>query len=129
MKLFSALAVFAAGIALAACSEIPEDAAELGVDFTFQERHRCSETSPAIRVSGAPESTVGYRVKLVDLDVPSFNHGGGEVSQSSGRIRPGALESYIGPCPPIGTHTYEFRVSALDADGRIVGYGTATQEF
>ena len=59
------------------------------------------------------------------------NHGGGTVAyDGSGVIPAGALKSgYNGPCPPSGSHRYEFTVKAVYAAGVIVGQGKQTQSF
>ena len=126
MLKFTKLIVLA-GVAslVSACSDLPE----MGVSFQFQEKHRCSSLSPAITLSDVPEGTQRYRVKLTDRDVPSFDHGGGTVSANGNVIPEGALSSYTGPCPPSGSHTYQFRVLALDADGKAIAVGTSQQRF
>lgn len=110
-------------------SSVPDDAASLNVSFQFTEEHRCSAQSPQITVSGAPTETAQYTVRLRDHQAPAFNHGGGTVAASGDVIPAGALRSYTGPCPPSGQHTYEITVNALDAGGKIVGRGSATQRF
>jgi phosphatidylethanolamine-binding protein (PEBP) family uncharacterized protein len=87
---------------------------------------RCTRVSPEIHVSGTPTGTVIYRFKLKDLDVPTWNHGGGDVkADPSGVIPAGAIHGgYNGPCPPEGTHTYLFSVEALDASGAVLAVGS-----
>ena len=101
------------------------------VDFTWKEEHRCSSKSPEIHVNGVPEGTKLFKVKLVDLDVPFWSHGGGTYNNdSTGVIAEGALTNgYNGPCPPGGSHRYEFTVEAIDEDGNIIGAGKKMKMF
>ena len=112
--------------------EIPKDAAEMTVDFSWQGIDACTHDSPEIRVSGIPEGTADLRVRLKSISVPAWNHGGGKVAHDgSGVIAAGALKlGYNGPCPPPKQrHKYEFSVMAVDADGVIIGFGKARQYF
>ena len=48
----------------------------------------------------------------------------------SGVIPAGALKNgYNGPCPPSGSHRYEFTVQAVDAAGVVVGSGKKALSF
>lgn len=103
------------------------DAVTLQVEYRWTAAHKCSSTSPEIRLTGVPPATKQLRVTLTDLDVPSYNHGGGRVKYEGSNIIPaGALKSYVGPCPPSGTHKYSIKVDALDASGIILGTGSKT---
>jgi len=67
---------------------------------------------------------------LVDLNVPSFSHGGGQVPYGGSGNVPAGSFNYRGPCPPMGsTHRYEFTVNALDGGGRIIARGRSTRPF
>ena len=114
-----------------ASAQISPDAVELSVDFAWQASDRCSSQSPAIRVQNIPAATKTLQVKLKDRDVPNWNHGGGTVAyDGSGLIPAGALKNgYNGPCPPSGSHSYQFMVKAIDAAGVIVGTGQQTRNF
>jgi len=108
-----------------------QDVRSLDINFTFEEQHRCSSTSPEIRVAAVPEGTKSFQVKLVDLDVTFWNHGGGTVeNDGSGVIPEGSLKSdYNGPCPPSGSHSYEFTVNALDDSRQVLATGKRMQKF
>ncbi len=111
--------------------KIPGDAAEMTVEFSWEGIEACTHDSPEIRVSPVPEGTADLRVKLKDISLPAWNHGGGKVRHDgSGVIPAGALKlGYNGPCPTSGRHEYEFSVMAVDADGAIIGFGKARQPF
>ncbi|MBJ3774748.1 YbhB/YbcL family Raf kinase inhibitor-like protein [Acuticoccus mangrovi] len=83
--------------------------------------------SPAFRVTGLPPGTKSVVFKLVDLDVPRYNHGGGTVTMTrSGTVPPGAFR-YQSPCPPGGRHTYEWRATAkAGPNGRGATLGTTS---
>ncbi len=59
---------------------------------------------PRITVSGIPTGTKYLTVELKDLDVPSWDHGGGKVVYKGSSIIPaGSLKNgYHGHCPPSG---------------------------
>jgi len=120
-------------VLLTGCAGAPvsPNAVVLGVDFRWQPADRCATRSPEIRVTNLPAATQLLRVRLKDLDVPAWNHGGGEVAYNgSGIIPAGALRSgYNGPCPPSGTHRYQFAVQALDAQGVVIGSGKQMHPF
>lgn len=112
--------------------EIPKDAAEMVVTFSWEGIAACAHDSPEIRVADIPEGSAELQVKLTDLSLPDWNHGGGSVTpDGSGIIPAGALDAgYNGPCPPPGTrHKYEFSVMAMDDQGVIIGFGRSRQKF
>ena len=125
------LSIFSIAGCLPSGGLVPEDAAELIVTFSWEGTNACSRQSPEIRVANLPPDAAELKVRLKDLDVPNWNHGGGTLDHDgSGIIPAGALTSgYNGPCPPGGRHRYEFSVKALDADGSIVGFGKAMRSF
>ena len=112
-------------------TNVDPNAAQLTVDFSWKDVKSGSTVSPAIKVSGFPAETKYFTVKLADLDVPAFNHGGGKVeNDGTGIIAAGALkDDYKGPNPPSGSHRYEFTVQAVNAEGTIIGIGKSTKKF
>ena len=133
MKRLRLLLMVGSVMLLVGCASAPvsPNAVELGVDFAWQPSDRCSGRSPEIRVTNIPAATKTLSVKLKDRDVPNWNHGGGNVPyDGSGVIPAGALKNgYNGPCPPSGSHRYEFTVQAFDAAGTVVGTGRQTHPF
>jgi phosphatidylethanolamine-binding protein (PEBP) family uncharacterized protein len=122
-------------IAVCACNSprVTDNATTLPIAFEWTEKSGCSNISPSITVTNIPQETKYLRVIMVDLDMPAYNHGGGEVYYNGSAttiIKEGALESYAGPCPPIGTHSYEITVQALSADKKLIlGHGKAVRKF
>lgn len=68
--------------------------------------------SPPFILRDVPPGTTEIRFKLVDLDVPQYNHGGGKVRVGQSGQLPPNLFRYKSPCPPNGSHTYEWRAEA-----------------
>jgi phosphatidylethanolamine-binding protein (PEBP) family uncharacterized protein len=112
-------------------AEVAPDAAELGVAFSWAGVKKCSKISPELQVVGIPDGAVTLAVTLKDLDVPRWNHGGGRVPHDgSGIVPAGALTNgYNGPCPPSGSHRYQFTVRALNREGVVVGMGKSMATY
>ncbi len=133
-ELFRGAAVCCIALACSACLG-PKNAAvvqDMGVKFEWAGSGcALSSPNPELRLSNVPQGTAFLKVTMTDLDVPTFNHGGGTVAyDGSGVVPAGALKAYSGPCPPSGSHTYEFRVVALDAQKEfILGKGTAAKRY
>ena len=104
----------------------------MNVSFSFDTTGcALNSPSPEIKIENVPDGTAFFQVSMVDLDVRSFNHGGGTAENAGdGIIKKGALKGYKGPCPPSGTHTYEFTVKALNGDkSLLLGEGKARSAY
>ncbi len=94
---------------------------------------KCSGTpvaspSPAFTHANVPKGTATLEFRMVDLDAPHFNHGGGRVGYAgSSKIAPGAFQ-FIGPCPP-STHRYEWTVTAFNARGVRLAFARAVETY
>jgi len=78
-------------------------------------------SNPRFTLKDVPAGTKYIRFKLVDRDVPGYNHGGGVVAYAGQPvIAPGAFK-YKSPCPPSGRHTYVWTATAQSrkSGGRI----------
>ncbi|MFO0989979.1 MAG: YbhB/YbcL family Raf kinase inhibitor-like protein [Alphaproteobacteria bacterium] len=103
--------------------------ASLTVDFSWSGIAACGTKPPAFKIGGIPAATKKLRFAMKDLDKPGFDHGGGTIDYAGGaEIAAGAF-FYTGPCPPGGTHRYQWTVQALDAAGRVIAAGQATKPF
>ena len=92
----------------------------------------CPQASPAFSLRGVPKGTAKINLTMMDLDVPSFQHGGGDVAYSGQNSIPcGALSkaTYSGPNPPSGSHTYRWTIKALNAGGGVLAQTTAQRRF
>ena len=109
----------------------------LNVDFKWMLKHQCSKSSPELKVENIPKGTVEMRIQMIDLDMRTFNHGGGNLKNEAEfpttfTIAEGALQSYTGPCPPNFSsfgHDYEFFVVAVDKQNNEVGKGSKKKTF
>lgn len=137
MNILKICAVLVAAIGLAACqskgsgggtSSQLTAAKPLQVDFSWAGVEACSSAPPAFTVQGAPDGTVTLRFKMKDLDVPTYNHGGGSVPYTAPQVPAGAFR-YKGPCPPSGSHRYQWTVEAVNGEGQVIARGTATKSF
>ncbi len=95
---------------------------------------RAEDVSPPLLWQGVPAGTVELAVVVRDVDAEGFVHwaiaglppdlaGLAEGTPPAGAVeaandfgRPG----WAGPCPPAGTHTYEFRIYALSQPSGVV---------
>ena len=132
MKAISILTIILGALILAGCQTVKEaeNISTLGVEFSWAGVKACSGTPPAFTISNVPDATDTLVFKMVDMDVPGYNHGGGTVKYTgSGEIPEGAFY-YQGSCPPSGSHRYRFTVKAINAAGdTILGKGEQTHEF
>jgi hypothetical protein len=90
------------------------------------------DTSPPLEWTGAPDGTVTLALVMTDRDAGGFVHwvffnvnasasGGIPTGFSASPDGPAqgknsfGKDGYGGPCPPSGTHHYDFRLLALDS--------------
>lgn len=112
----------AAGCATVDTSKLPR----MGVDFAFDQKHKCQGVSPEIRLANVPAGVTSYEVRMTDLDVPSFHHWAQTIPSAGPAIKEGSGSGYFGPCPPSGTHRYQIEVTARDGQKQPVAYGEKT---
>ena len=107
------------GLATALLAAAPA-AAEMTLGFKWGNIPLCTTgrpntvANPDFVLKGVPVGTNRIVLKLKDLDVPGYNHGGGTVKvqmSGSGKIPSGTFK-YKSPCPPSGKHTYEWTATA-----------------
>lgn len=101
----------------------------MGLSFSWAGVPACGSNSPAFSLSGVPKGTSKLSFNMVDLNVPSYQHGGGSVAYQGNSRIPAGRFSYKGPCPPSGQHTYRWTVEALDASGKVLASGSASRPF
>lgn len=116
-------------IAALAIAGIASPAFPMSMSFKWGQTKKCFDSkSPPITVRSVPEGTKKLRFKMVDLNKPTFNHGGGTVTwKGNGNLPYGAFR-YKGPCPP-SPHTYEISVKALGSGNKVLGSAKARQRF
>ena len=107
------------------------------IDFTFMRSHKCSSTSPALKIENIPRGTTEISIKMTDLDMRSYDHGGGYLENKGGiaevvNLPEGALQNYRGPCPPNFSsfgHDYEFSVKAYGKERELLGEAKKSATF
>ncbi|WJI64498.1 phospholipid-binding protein [Mesorhizobium sp. C416B] len=104
-------------------------ASGLGVSFEWGPTKKCFDPkSPPIALSGVPQGTTKLQITMTDSS-SAYNHGGGTVAyKGQTALQYGAFR-YKGPCPDSGTHFYNISVKALDASGKVLATGSASQPF
>lgn len=105
-------------LAAALCLGATAASADFEISFNWDGLALCTTGrpntvgSPPFVLRDVPEGTTEIRFRLVDLDVPQYNHGGGRVRVGQSGQLPADLFRYKSPCPPNGAHTYEWRAEA-----------------
>jgi phosphatidylethanolamine-binding protein (PEBP) family uncharacterized protein len=121
-------------IAMLTLAPISASAFEIG--FSWEGLKLCTSgnpgtvPSPAFTVKDVPEGTTFIRFKLVDRDVPEFNHGGGVVAYDGGDVIAAGQFKYKQPCPPDGAHRYEWTATAqTKKNGGKLGVAKAARPY
>ncbi|MDJ0613969.1 MAG: phospholipid-binding protein [Rhizobiaceae bacterium] len=123
----------ATGIALLMVA--PTSAQAFSLSFTWGNLKLCTSgrpnrvANPNFKLSGVPEGTTKIKFKMVDRNVPKYNHGGGSVKYTGQKtIAPGAFK-YKSPCPPDGRHTYEWTATAIGKGGKKLGTAKSSKKY
>jgi len=86
--------------------------------------------NPVFVLKDVPAGTNYIRFKLVDRDVPGYNHGGGVVKYNGQTVIERGAFKYKSPCPPNGRHTYEWRATAQKRkNGGKLGLAKAARKY
>jgi len=109
---------------------------KIKVEIEWKLKHKCSNTSPEIKLSNIPSNTSELSIVLIDQDMRSWDHGGGYIKTEGNVteliIAEGTFKNYNGPCPPNFSsfgHDYEFRVRAKDNQLKLIGEGSIVKTF
>ena len=90
------------------------------IGFDWSGLRRCTSGrpnvvgNPAFTLANVPAGTKWIYFKLTDLDVPTYNHGGGWIAYNGESVTKAGVFRYNSPCPPNGTHIYEWQATATD---------------
>jgi phosphatidylethanolamine-binding protein (PEBP) family uncharacterized protein len=123
-------AVTAALTTIAAIDVACSEAIAMSLSFSWTGVARCSSSPPAFTLSDVPPGTRRLTFSMVDLNLPSYRHGGGTISYQGGSQIAAASFSYKGPCPPERQrHNYRWTVKALDAGGKTLATANAASPF
>ena len=76
--------------------------------------------TPIFEFKGLPDGVTKLTFRMIDKNVPTYNHGGGKINNYDGSsvIEPGAFK-YKSPCPPNGKHTYEWVIKAYEGNKKV----------
>ncbi len=103
---------------LLAASLLPQSAAAFSFTFDWNGLKLCTSgkpnrvKSPVFVLKDVPDGTKYIRFILKDRDASNYKHGGGVVTYKGGdTVKSGAFK-YKSPCPPSGSHTYEWTAVA-----------------
>ncbi len=110
--------------------------ADMTLDFKWGNIPLCTSGnpntvgSPEFTLTGVPAGTNRIDFTLKDLDVPSYNHGGGKVKAevSGSATLPGGIFKYKSPCPPSGSHRYQWKAVAKNGS-KTLGTATAMRNY
>lgn len=92
-------------------------AGDFKISFNWNDLRLCTSGRPNIvgnpvfTLSDVPDGTKWLYFGLTDLDARTYRHGGGWV-EYNGNVTDAGVFKYKSPCPPNGTHTYEWQVTA-----------------
>ncbi|MDE4132336.1 hypothetical protein PXK00_04395 [Phaeobacter sp. QD34_3] len=85
--------------------------------------------NPEFKLKNLPAGTTTVQFRLTDLDVPGYNHGGSKRLKitADGRVPAGTF-TYKSPCPPGGSHTYEWTATARNG-GKVLAQAKARRRY
>ena len=113
----------------------PTEAGEFSFTYEWGKIPLCNSGSPntvpnpIFTFKNVPTGTKTINIYIQDLDRPGNNHGGGTIKyKGENVIQPGQFE-YTSPCPPDGSHTYEWTGYAKDKDGETIGQASAKKDY
>ena len=105
----------------------PAVASEFAISFEWGDIPLCTSGQPNVVpnpkfvLSNVPEGTKFIQFQMTDLDAPSYSHGGGTIEYTGQNvIEPGAFK-YQSPCPPSGSHRYQWTAKAKKKTGLFSG--------
>lgn len=125
--------LFLSGV-IALVSSTTAAQAEFSLAFTWGNIPRCTSgnpntvPNPQFVIRDLPAGTETVELRLRDLDVPGYNHGGATLRMSGSGTVPSGLFTYRSPCPPGGVHTYEWTATARGS-GRVLGTAAARRRY
>jgi phosphatidylethanolamine-binding protein (PEBP) family uncharacterized protein len=101
------------------------DASAFSMSFRW-----CGLGSPVFALNSVPKGTTTLQFHMIDLQVPSYNHGGGTVAyKGQSTVACGALTNYSPPSPPSGSHSYQITVTAFGPGNSNIGSASFTRAF
>lgn len=108
--------------------------AEMSLSFQWGDIPLCTSGrpntvgNPAFVLRGVPAGTDTVEFRLKDLDVPSYNHGGAKLGITRDIAVPFGTFTYKSPCPPSGSHRYEWTATARNGR-QVLGTAKAVRNY
>ena len=85
--------------------------------------------NPSFVLSNVPANTSFIEFTMTDLDVPTYDHGGGSVQYTGQNVIERGAFTYRSPCPPNGSHRYEWTATAKNINGATTGEARASRIY
>ena len=126
-----ALSLVALGLSLGTAAPA---AADFKLSFKWGNIPLCTSgrpnrvANPEFVLKGLPAGTTSVEFRLKDLDVPTYNHGGGKVKLTKSGKVPSGVFKYKSPCPPNGSHTYEWTATARKGN-KVIARAKAQRKY
>jgi len=116
----------------------PVIAADFSISFEWGDIPLCTSgqpntvPNPKFVLSNVPEGTKFIQFTMTDLDAPNYNHGGGTIEYTGNNIIEPGVFKYESPCPPSGSHRYQWNATAKKKKGFFggsLGKAKATKSY
>ena len=110
--------VFTSFVAFILANVSTAHAEEFSLSFDWGDLKLCTTgnpnivTNPTFTLNNVPDGTAWIKFKLVDKNVPQYNHGGGWVEYTGQSVIEPGVFTYKSPCPTNGRHKYEWTATA-----------------
>lgn len=133
MKAVTKFFIFAAAAALAV---LPRQAPAAEFSFTFDwgkipvcnDGYTFDVPSPIFTFANVPAGTKTINMYMEDVSI-GYDHEGGTINYAGQNVIQRGAFDYKVPCPPDGTHTYEWTARAKNANSDEVGKAKSEQDY
>lgn len=108
--------------------------ADFSLSFEWGNIPRCTSgnpntvPNPQFVIRDLPPGTETVEFRLVDRQVPDYNHGGATLRLTQSGTVPSGVFQYQSPCPPGGAHTYRWTATARQGR-QVLGRATADRRY
>ena len=129
-KIFSVILTLILGVGIS----FPSMAGEFSFTFDWGDISSCDDghtypgKSPIFTLSNVPEGTKQITFAMEDLDI-NYDHKGGVVKYTGKNIIPFGAFEYLVPCPPNGSHVYEWTAFAKNTNGDTLAKATSKRKY
>ncbi len=130
LKKLTAILIVVLGVGIS----LPSMAGEFSFTFEWGDIPSCDDgytfagKSPVFTLSNVPEGTKQITFTMKDLDV-DYDHEGGTAKYTGENIIPFGAFEYLVPCPPNGSHMYQWTAYAENADEDTLAKASSKQKY